>query len=459
MWTETKLCNFTTPAIATSQTPKTNGTICTADSECSSGSCQQKTTALPTKYCTDSNTGLTATYNTLNTVTFGAFGNYVQTNQDIAAQNPQASYLKKAFNIQNVAASAKLGTVLTAKGAIIVAAAPVITPVITQAAAAFGSAATLAYINATNAIAQSPTLQTTAALATLSQGPIAIAACEIYGSNSLQCQYAGMGITSSYFSDVIGTEQTLQGSVQVINQNVVQPAVTRVSNYINTSTDPIGDTSNFRLTNAPNMQGPSLSTSVENSNTIFSGDTTLNPLVSAATGEKYTDINDPEFIAAMINDNAIIRQKYNLPSNALQINNPEEYIYTLTKQSEQLGVPVTDVRNLEAFLRDNPNAGGLHTSGGEAFGSQPFIAINPSKDVIQQANVLTHEFIHASQTQYASMPIEIVEYEAYVGSMRNPLNLLEGKLRNYFFGISISGSSYYFNSVNGIAAPWMNLIP
>ncbi|MCG2691808.1 hypothetical protein L6272_03190, partial [Microgenomates group bacterium] len=67
----------------------------------------------------DSNAGLIATYNTLNAVTFGAFGNYVQTYQNINAQNPQASYLERAFNPAGVAASAQLGTVLTAEAAIV----------------------------------------------------------------------------------------------------------------------------------------------------------------------------------------------------------------------------------------------------------------------------------------------------------------------------------------------------
>ena len=95
--------------------------------------------------------------------------------------------------------------------------------------AALGGAALLpagglpvAALMAQNALAASPALQTAAAVATLSQFPLAIIAHDKYGSDSPQYQYAAMGITAGYFSDVISSEQALQNAVQpaddLINQ-------------------------------------------------------------------------------------------------------------------------------------------------------------------------------------------------------------------------------------------------
>jgi lysophospholipase L1-like esterase len=64
---------------------------------------------------------LVETYNVLNTITFGTFGNYVGAYQNVAAQNPEASYLEQSFSREGLVASTKLGTVITAEGAAIAA--------------------------------------------------------------------------------------------------------------------------------------------------------------------------------------------------------------------------------------------------------------------------------------------------------------------------------------------------
>lgn len=193
--------------------------LTTCSNGCENGAC--KSAPAPAKKV-DSNAGLIATYNTLNAVTFGAFGNYVQTYQNISAQNPQASYLQQAFNPQGIAASAQLGVVLTAEGAAVAAAGPA-----AQAIAGLPVAALMAQ----NALAGSSTLQTAVAVATLSQFPASIIACQTQGADSPACQYAAMGITAGYYSDVIGSEQALQTSAQQV-QNVVNQGFNQ---FINSS--------------------------------------------------------------------------------------------------------------------------------------------------------------------------------------------------------------------------------
>ncbi|MFH0943546.1 MAG: hypothetical protein V1810_05260, partial [Candidatus Beckwithbacteria bacterium] len=91
------------------------------------------------------------------------------------------------------------------------------------AAAALPEAALAAYSYATATLATTPWLQTALAIATLSPGPAAIIACEVYGQNSEECFYAGMGITSGYYSDVIGSEEALQGSAQLLLNRILPP--------------------------------------------------------------------------------------------------------------------------------------------------------------------------------------------------------------------------------------------
>jgi hypothetical protein len=105
-----------------------------------------------------------------------------------------------------------------------VAAAPVLIP------SAYGVVSSLPLIAlmAQNAIAASPVLQTAAAVATLSQLPAAIIACQVYGADSPQCQYAAMGITAGFFTNPIGTLQGLQTSAQQV-QNVANQGLNELS--------------------------------------------------------------------------------------------------------------------------------------------------------------------------------------------------------------------------------------
>ncbi|MBU1323306.1 hypothetical protein KKE75_04590, partial [Patescibacteria group bacterium] len=113
----------------------------TCQYDCENNAC--KSAPAPAKKV-DSNAGLIATYKTLDAVTFGAFGNYVQTYQDINTQNPQASYLQQAFNPQGIAAATQLGVVLTAEAAIVAS--------FPQATAGLGALATTPVVAAANLV-------------------------------------------------------------------------------------------------------------------------------------------------------------------------------------------------------------------------------------------------------------------------------------------------------------------
>ena len=117
----------------------------------------------------------------------------------------------------------------------------------------------VAYLMAQNAIAGSSTLQTAAAVATLSQFPASIIACQTQGTDSPACQYGAMGITTGFFADPIGTLQGLQASAQQV-QSVAQAGLSNLQTNTSNLFNPFSDWDNFSLTNAPSMKGQLLET-------------------------------------------------------------------------------------------------------------------------------------------------------------------------------------------------------
>ncbi len=113
-----------TPVI-TETTLKTDGQVCSRDNECQSGKCQYASFGLnrciavltEEEQQQQKEETLIAAGQFLNTITFGAFGDYVSTYADINAQQPESTYLEKSFSQEGLESSAKLGVILTAEGA------------------------------------------------------------------------------------------------------------------------------------------------------------------------------------------------------------------------------------------------------------------------------------------------------------------------------------------------------
>ena len=183
----------------------------TCPNGCENNACKPKPTPAPTV----ATAKIDPFANLAGLGTYGLAGN-------TAIPLPQSAVTsQEGFNQWQGSVFSGLGTGLAAGSAALggIVAAPVVTPIAAQAAAGNLS---IAYLMAQNALAASPALQTAAAVATLSQFPLAIIAHDKYGSDSPQYQYAAMGITAGYFSDVISSEQALQNAVQpaddLINQ-------------------------------------------------------------------------------------------------------------------------------------------------------------------------------------------------------------------------------------------------
>jgi hypothetical protein len=112
------------PAV-TETTLKTDGQVCSRDNECQSGKCQYASFGLnrciavltEEEQQQQKEETLIAAGQFLNTITFGAFGDYVSTYADVNTQQPESTYLEKSFSREGLASSAKLGAILTAEGA------------------------------------------------------------------------------------------------------------------------------------------------------------------------------------------------------------------------------------------------------------------------------------------------------------------------------------------------------
>jgi len=118
-------------------------------------------------------------------------------------------------------------------------------------------------------------------VATLSQGPLVVIACQTQGADSPQCQYAAMGITAGYFSDVIGSEQALQASAQQV-QSVAQQGLTELSFA----------SSILNLPNADNPAGWTLGTYGGQTNSPLSG-LTFNPQQTLVQLSGYNNVTVP----------------------------------------------------------------------------------------------------------------------------------------------------------------------
>jgi hypothetical protein len=176
-------------------------------------------------------------YNTLNTVTFGTFGNYVNTYAGLNSQNNPDdiySYLQNAYAGRQSAA--QLGIVLTAEGALIYTGAAAGGGILTTNAAAGGSLSTLplaAYSYITAALAGSTALNT--GLAALN-----VAGNGYYGymcftnPNSAECQTYTAAISGN--PQAVG--ESIGSSLNTINntvQNFLDNAVNKITQSINTT--------------------------------------------------------------------------------------------------------------------------------------------------------------------------------------------------------------------------------
>ena len=132
--------------------------------------------------------------------------------------------------------------------------------------------------------------------------------------------------------------------------------------------------------------------------------------------EHVTGINpeDPKILERLIEDQKIIRAKYNLPAfdslKGYGITNYERFLKGI---AEKFKVKINETSNCGSFFKENPDADGVYIA------EENKIGLDIDKTSVYTYNaslqLLEHELIHAMQIQYYPlMPVELMEYEAYV---------------------------------------------
>lgn len=159
-------------------------------------------------------------------------------------------------------------------------------------------------------------------------------------------------------------------------------------------------------------------------------------------------LNDPKLVERLVEDQKIIRAKYDLPSRDMRFDSPTEFERKLKAIADKYGVRIDSKSECGSFFKDSP-AGGVYFAGSNRIGID--LSQESEKSFTKDLGILEHELIHAMQSaHYPGMPIERQEYEAYVAGAS--LGRLQGETDpesrfdrlNSFFADVVGGSIDYW---------------
>lgn len=114
-------------------------------------------------------------------------------------------------------------------------------------------------------------------------------------------------------------------------------------------------------------------------------------------------------------DQVRVRGKYGLPSRDYKFANPAEYEKYLRDLAEANGVEIRSKSDYGKFFEKYPIAGGAYMENDKSI----VIGVEKTdtKKYFEGVTSLEHETIHSLQNKYyPNMPIEVMEYEAYVAN-------------------------------------------
>lgn len=154
--------------------------------------------------------------------------------------------------------------------------------------------------------------------------------------------------------------------------------------------------------------------------------------------------DNPMIVERLIEDQKIIRAKYGLPKREA-INNPYEYELTLRKIAGSLGVSIKSRSECGSFFEEYNNVGAAHFEKENKIGVD--IDRSNLKSYSKSMSTLEHELIHALQHKNSPrMPIELMEYEAYVACGNNELLREDLELVKTIFQYLIGASVMHWYS-------------
>jgi hypothetical protein len=154
-------------------------------------------------------------------------------------------------------------------------------------------------------------------------------------------------------------------------------------------------------------------------------------------------IDDPQIVERLVEDQKIIRAKYGLPSTD-SMPGPSEYERFLRNVAKDLGTEIKSTGEFGKFF-DESHAGGVYFEDRNKIGVD--INSETRESYIRSINVLEHELIHALQHKYSPrMPIELMEYEAYIAGGNNEALRDDPELVDYVFRYLIGNSVSHWYS-------------
>jgi len=138
-------------------------------------------------------------------------------------------------------------------------------------------------------------------------------------------------------------------------------------------------------------------------------------LAEYITGLKSDNV---EIVDRLIEDQKVIRTKYGLPALDIRYNMPAEYERSLKDLAKKYKVDIRSTLEYGKYFKENPSSDAVYSK--EPARGDVFSDIN-KKDLnsyLSSLKSVEHELIHAMQEiKFPRMPIELSEYEAYIGSM------------------------------------------
>lgn len=164
-------------------------------------------------------------------------------------------------------------------------------------------------------------------------------------------------------------------------------------------------------------------------------------VVEYITGLRF---DSPDLLDRMEEDQIRVREKYGLPSRDYKFANPAEYERYLRDLAEVNGVQIRPKSDCGNFFEENPIAGAVYFDHNKSIGVG--IEKTDIKKYFEGVTSLEHETIHSLQDKYyPEMPIEVMEYEAYVANWNiDYLRSDKEAIKVVFdFGIGISVGHWY----------------
>lgn len=148
------------------------------------------------------------------------------------------------------------------------------------------------------------------------------------------------------------------------------------------------------------------------------------------------EADDPQVPERLIEDKARIRAKYDLPPLEMRSQDPAGYERNLRERMKKEGIEYKEAWEVGGFFEHHPGAGGVY------MGKENVISAKFDRGDIDEyyssLGTMEHELVHGLQKKYSeNMPIELQEYEAYIGSNFNVERLrgsddIEGDLSAMF---------------------------